>query len=108
VIGPARHLDRNLTIVGRVVEGMALLSTMPRGDGAMGFYAKPGDATPIKVRLGSDLPAAQQVMLEALRTDSGDFARVAEARRNRRDDFYTVPQGGVDVCNVPLPVRVRS
>jgi peptidylprolyl isomerase len=33
---------------------------------------------------------------------------VAEARRNRRDDFYTVPQGGVDVCNVPLPVRPRA
>jgi peptidylprolyl isomerase len=105
VIGPARHLDRNLTVVGRVVEGMPLLSTMPRGEGAMGFYAKPADATPIKARIGSDLPAPQQVALEALRTDSATFATVAEARRNRRDDFYTVPQGGVDVCNVPLPVR---
>ena len=105
VIGPARHLDRNLTVVGRVVQGMPLLSSLPRGEGAMGFYAKPADATPIKVRIGSDVPAADQVALEALRTDSAAFATVAEARRNRRDDFYRVPQGGVDVCNVPLPVR---
>jgi peptidylprolyl isomerase len=108
VIGPARHLDRNLSVVGRVVQGMALLSTTSRGEGAMGFYAKPADATPIKVRIGSDVPAADQVGLEALRTDSPTFATVAEARRNRRDDFYRTPQGGVDVCNVPLPVRPKS
>jgi peptidylprolyl isomerase len=105
VIGPARNLDRNLTVVGRVVEGMPLLSSLPRGDNAMGFYARPADLTPIKARMGSDTPAAEQAALEALRTDSKTFATVVEARRNRRDDFYTVPAGGVDVCNVPLPVR---
>ena len=105
VIGPARNLDRNLTVVGRVVEGMPLLSSLPRGDNAMGFYAKPTDILPIKIRFGTDVPAAEQTELEALRTDSKTFATVVEARRNRRDDFYTVPAGGVDVCNVPLPVR---
>jgi peptidylprolyl isomerase len=105
VIGPARNLDRNLTVVGRVIEGMPLLSSLPRGDNAMGFYAKPADIVPIKVRFGTDVPAGEQTELEALRTDSKTFATVVEARRNRRDDFYTVPAGGVDVCNVPLPVR---
>jgi peptidylprolyl isomerase len=57
------------------------------------------------MRLGSDLPAVEQVRLQALRTDSPSFARVAEARRNRRDAFYATPQGGVDVCDVPLPIR---
>ena len=105
VIGPARNLDRNLTVVGRVIDGMPLLSSLPRGDNAMGFYARPADITPIKLRLGADVPAAEQVEFEALRTDSKTFATVLEARRNRRDTFYTVPAGGVDVCNVPLPVR---
>ena len=35
VIGQApRHLDRNVTLFGRVVQGMALLSALPRGPGA--------------------------------------------------------------------------
>jgi peptidylprolyl isomerase len=106
-IGPARNLDRNLTVVGRVVEGMALLASRPRGEAALGFYGKPADVTPIKVRFGTALPAGEQVALEALRTDSATFAKVIDARRNRHDDFYTYPPGGVDVCNVPLPVRRR-
>jgi peptidylprolyl isomerase len=106
-IGPARNLDRNLTVVGRVVEGMPLLSSRPRGEAAMGFYGRPADVTPIKVRFGTDVPAAERADLEALRTDSATFAKVIDARRNRHDDFYADPPGGVDVCNIPLPVRAR-
>lgn len=106
VIGPARHLDRNLTVLGRVVKGMELLSVTPRGDPPIGFYVKPADLAPVRMRLGTGVPAADQVSMQALRTDSATFAKVAEGRRNRRDGFYTVPQGGVDVCNVPLPVRL--
>jgi peptidylprolyl isomerase len=40
-----------------------------------------------------------------LRTDTQTFRDVAEARRNRRDDFYKRPAGHIDLCNVPLPVR---
>lgn len=105
VLGQARHLDRNLTVVGRVVQGMELLSSLPRGPMPMGFYTESSQRVPLRVRIGSDLPAAQQVQLEALRTDSETFEAVAESRRNRRDDFYQVPAGGVDVCNIPLPVR---
>ena len=107
VIGQARRLDRNLTVVGRVVRGMEILAVTPRGDAALGFYGKPADNAPVRMRLGSDLPAAEQVSLQALRTDSATFARVAEGRRNRRDAFYATPQGGVDVCDVPLPVRPK-
>lgn len=107
VIGPARHLDRNLTVLGRVVEGMEILATTPRGDPPIGFYVKATDIAPVRMRLGSDLAASEQVSLQALRTDSATFAKVAEGKRNRRDAFYAVPQGAVDVCNVPLPVRPR-
>ena len=30
-----------------------------------------------------------------------------ETRRNRREEWYKVPAGRIDVCNVPLPVRPR-
>ena len=37
VIGQApRHLDRNMSVVGRVVEGMDVLQKLPRGDKAVG------------------------------------------------------------------------
>ena len=101
-----RQLDRNITVVGRVVQGMELLSVLPRGTGALGFYEKPEQRTAIKaITLASDVPQAQRMPLQLLRTDTPLFAQVVEARRNRRDDWYKVPAGHIDLCNVPLPVR---
>ena len=101
-----RQLDRNITLVGRVVQGMELLSVLPRGTGALGFYEKAEQRVPIRsIRLASDLPRKERVALQALRTDSKSFADAVEARRNRRDDWYKVPAGHIDLCNVSLPVR---
>ncbi len=107
VIGQApRQLDRNMTVVGRIVSGVERLSALPRGTGAMGFYESPQTPITIRsVRLAADLPANERQALEALRTDSQTFAALVEARRNRRDAFYHVPANAIDVCNVPLPVR---
>ncbi|HEU0307464.1 MAG TPA: peptidylprolyl isomerase [Lysobacter sp.] len=101
-----RQLDRNITVVGRVVQGIELLSVLPRGTGPLGFYEQPGQRTPIKaIRLASDVPANDRVALELLRTDSAAFPQLVEARRNRRDEWYKRPAGHIDLCNVPLPVR---
>ena len=105
VIGHApRHLDRNIALVGRVIEGIEHLSSLPRGTGALGFYATPEERTGIvSIRIGNEvsgLPA-----YEYLSTESESFARYADARANRRDAFFIRPAGGADVCNVPVPVR---
>ena len=107
VIGNApRHLDRNIAVVGRVVQGIELLSAMPRGTGALGFYENPEQRTPItSVRVAEDVPVAERSRLEVLRTDSSTFAAVAEARRNRHDDWYIEPAGYIELCNVQIPVR---
>lgn len=107
VIGHApRHLDRNIALVGRVVEGIEHLSSLPRGTGALGFYEDPSQRVPLQsIRVASDLPAAEQPSFEYLSTESESFARYAEARANRRDPFFIVPAGGADICNVPVPVR---
>ncbi|MGS1080018.1 peptidylprolyl isomerase [Pseudoxanthomonas beigongshangi] len=107
VIGQSpRQLDRNITVVGRVVKGMDLLSVIKRGPDPMGMYDKPADYTPIKaIRLASDVPEAERTALQLLRTDSKTFADATEARRNRRDGWYVRPAGHIDLCNVPLPVR---
>jgi len=101
-----RQLDDNITVVGRVVKGMELLSVIPRGPDPMGFYEDAKQRTPIKsIRLASEVPEAQRTALELLRTDSQTFRDVAESKRNRVDDFYKRPAGHIDLCNVPLPVR---
>ena len=56
-----RHLDRNLGVVGRVIEGMEHLTTLPRGTGALGFYATAAERVTISsMHLGTevkDLPS---------------------------------------------------
>jgi peptidylprolyl isomerase len=104
-----RQLDRNIALVGRVVQGMDLLATQPRGTGPMGFYETPGQGALINsVRVAADVPVADRAALEVMRTDTERFRQLVEARRNRRDDWYLVPAGYIDLCNVPLVVRPRS
>ena len=101
-----RQLDRNIAVVGRVVKGMEWLSTLPRGTGAMGFYEKPEQNVPIQsLRLASEVPVAEREKLQVLRTDTATFLKLVESRRNRSDDWYKVPAGHIDLCNVPLVTR---
>ena len=108
VIGHApRQLDRNIAVVGRVIAGIEHLSTLPRGTAEAGVYATRAEDTPIlSVRLGSDLPDPPQ--FEYLDTTSESFARYVAVRANRNDAFYQVPAGGVDVCNVQVPIRPQA
>jgi cyclophilin family peptidyl-prolyl cis-trans isomerase len=106
---PPRRLDRNLTVVGRVVDGMDKLSALPRGHGPLGFYVHPKERTPIlDIRVAADLPPAQRPHIEILKTDSPTFQRLLDATRHRHDAFYATPPGKVDICAVPVPVRDLS
>ena len=108
VIGHApRHLDRNIALVGRVIEGMEHLSSLPRGTGALGFYEKEEERVSIlSVRLGNE--AKDVPTFEYLSTESTSFAAYADARANRRDPFFIKPAGGADICNIPVPVRRKA
>lgn len=110
VIGHApRQLDRNIALVGRVISGIENITTLPRGTEALGFYKTPEERVPIvSARVASELPAAQQPQFEYLSTESQSFAAYVDKRANRKDDFYIRPAGGVDICNVPVPVRIRQ
>jgi cyclophilin family peptidyl-prolyl cis-trans isomerase len=105
VIGHApRHLDRNIALVGRVIEGMENLSSLPRGTEALGFYKTPEERVTItSVRLGNEISGLPSY--QYLSTESATFARYAGARVNRRDPFFIRPAGGADICNIPVPVR---
>ena len=109
VIGqPIRALDRNIALVGRVVGGMEALSSLARGTGDLGFYTDAGQRRPIRqVRLGTDLPTAEQPRVQRLRPDSPTYRAWVQARANRRDSFFLRPAGAVDVCSVLPPVRAQ-
>jgi peptidylprolyl isomerase len=110
VIGNApRQLDRVIAVVGRVVDGIDHLSSLPRGTEALGFYKDKAQYTPIaNIRLASDMPAADRPAFVYLDTQWASFARYLQVRANRHDDFYIRPAGGVDLCNVQVPVRKKS
>jgi len=104
-----RHLDRNVTLLGRVVKGIELLASLPRGTAELGFYEKPEQRVPIRAaRIAADVPEARRTPLEILRTDTQTFADLVESRRNRRDPWFKVPAGRIEVCNVPIAVRPRA
>lgn len=107
VIGHApRHLDRNIALVGRVVEGIEQMSALPRGTEALGIYKTGTVAKTIaSVRLASAMPAAERPRFEVMDTASATFSSYVRARANRRDAFFNIPAGGVDLCNAPVPVR---
>ena len=109
IIGQSpRQLDRNIALVGRVIEGIDRLSSLARGPAPMGFYADKAQYVPIaKIRLASDMSAAERPSYEYLDTDSPSFVRYLQVKANRHDDFYQVPAGGVDLCNVNVPVRKK-
>jgi cyclophilin family peptidyl-prolyl cis-trans isomerase len=110
VIGHApRHLDRNITVVGRVVSGMPMLSTLPRGAAPMGFYDKPEQNVAItSVKVAADVPAAERARFEVMRTDSAAYQAVVEAQRNRGGPWTKVPAGHIELCNAPIPVREQK
>ena len=110
VIGQApRQLDRNIAVVGRVIDGIDKLSSLPRGTEALGFYKDKAQYAPIaSIRLASEMPAGERPSYEYLDTNSPSFARYVQVRANRHDDFYIRPAGGVDLCNVQVPVRKKS
>jgi peptidylprolyl isomerase len=110
IIGQApRQLDRNIALIGRVIEGIDRLSSLPRGPAPMGFYKDKAEYTPIaKLRLASQMAPAERPAFEYLDTNSPSFARYLHLRANRHDDFYHVPAGGVDLCNAPVPVRKKG
>ena len=101
-----RNLDRQLTMLGRVVQGMEIMSAFPRGTGDAGFYKTPAEYRRYAdIKVAADVPASQRTNLEVMRTDSASFATLVNSRRWRKDDFYKQPVGRIGLCNITVPAR---
>jgi cyclophilin family peptidyl-prolyl cis-trans isomerase len=102
-----RHLDRNITLVGRVISGIENLSTLPRGSGALGFYESRAEMTPILgVRLGTEVAETERIQVEIMRTDSAEFSDYVKSRTTRTEEWFVEPTGRIGICNVKPPQRV--
>jgi peptidylprolyl isomerase len=107
VIGHApRHLDRNVTLVGRVLRGMEHLSILPRGTGNLGFYESASERVPIRrIRLEADVPVQERSRLQVLKTDTPTFEALIRVRRHRAEAWFAHSVDRIGLCNVPIPVR---
>lgn len=101
-----RALDLNITVVGRVVKGMDVLSSLPRGPGAMGFYDKPERYIPItQARMLADIPAAEQPAIEIMRTDTATWRKLVEASRHAIGGWAVRSALHSNICNRTVPTR---
>ncbi len=89
---PARRLDHEYAVWGRVVQGLDVVRAVKVGE-------PPADPDRMaKVRVAADLPAAERPRLEVLNEHGPAFARaVAQMRRAKGPAF--------SVCDVEVPVR---
>jgi peptidylprolyl isomerase len=110
VIGQSpRALDLNIAPVGRVLQGMERLASLPRGGAAMGFYGSREQDVPIlRVELAAATPPQARPDVRVLRTDTAVWAELVDARRRRRDAWYVHPPGAVDLCSLAVPVRIAA
>ena len=101
VIGHApRHLDRNLAIIGRIIDGFAEHTALKRGTGPLGTYQSDEEKTNIIKAYFMNPDTGY----EYLNTSGKRFASYRHARANR-GSFFIRPAGTIDVCNVPVPLR---
>lgn len=112
IIGqPARHLDRQITVVGRVVYGIENLSVLNRGSGAMGFYEEK-DGMPVEIvsaSMGSDLPKDKQLNLKSISSKSKTFHELIESRRHIQGEWFaTKASGGMGLCDVRQTIELAK
>jgi len=107
VLGHApRYLDRNVTMLGMVRHGMEHVQKLNRGHNARGAI-EPARRNPIaRMRVASDMPAAERLSLQVMRTDSASFAELVRSRASRPEPWFVYRPGHVDTCGVPVPTRL--
>ncbi|WP_137167403.1 peptidylprolyl isomerase [Salinimonas lutimaris] len=103
VMGQApRHLDRNMSIFGRVVAGMDALQKLPRGDtnnnGMIKDFSENSEL--IYAQMGDDLPVRRQRNFKIQLPGHSAYEKRAEQARTLSSPFF------VDDALAPRPVDI--
>jgi len=89
---PARRLDHDYAVWGRVVQGLEVVRAVTVGE-------PPADPDRmVRVRIAADLPAAERPRLEVLNERGVAFRKRVVQLRQKRGPAFTV-------CDVPIPIR---
>ncbi len=104
---PQRYLDRNMSVFGRVIDGMQHLQALRRVEPPAEKTDDLGE-TIVSIRVGADVPEAERATFEILDSARPVFADYAEARRNRPEAFFHFRPDYLDVCQFPVPVRRKA
>ena len=109
VLDAQRYLDRNLTIFGRVIDGMEHVQALKRGERAIenGVIQPPEKGDLIeRFRVASDLPEDERPAWEKMDTTSEAFEAFKTSLRVRDNEFfYRKPPEVLDICSFTAPVR---
>jgi len=104
-----RHLDRNVTLVGRVISGIEHLAVLRRGTRTMGFYDSiDAAAAIISVRLGNDVADQETSNIEIMRTDTKAFKDYVMSKMYRFEEWFVEPTGRIEICNINPPARTTQ
>lgn len=104
-----RRLDRNLTVFGRVLDGMQHLQKLNRGDpkvdsGVIQDAAR-RDAI-VKVQMAADMPTSEKPRVQVMDPTSKAFAEFKDQRRNPAPEFYKRVSPNLDICAFNAPLRI--
>ena len=111
VIGQSpRHLDRNITVFGRVIDGLEVVLAMPHGifvkEGAASKKVKPGRIKSIVIV--ADLPKKEQPLINIENVHSKRFSARLEQRKNRNAAWYVHSSPPVvDICTVGIATQIK-
>jgi len=104
---PQRYLDRNLTVFGKVIDGMQHLQALTR-QAPPETEEDPLGETIIRAWMGDQLPEGEVAPAwQVLRTETQPFAEYVESRRNRPEAFFYHRPDHIDVCQLSIPVREK-
>ncbi len=109
VLDAQRYLDRNLTVFGRVIDGMQYIQKLRRGDRAIesGVIQAPAQGDEIiSMQLASEIDAAKRPSYRVMVTPSAAFEDAKTAKRVRAEAFfYRRPPETLDICGFEVPVE---
>ena len=109
VLDAQRYLDRNLTVFGRVIDGMQYVQKLKRGDRAIesGVIQAPEQGDEIlSMTVAADMDAAIRPTYQIMVTPSQAFEDAKTEKRVREEDFfYRKPPEVLDICGFEVPVR---
>ena len=95
-----RYLDRNITVFGRVLEGMEHFNLLQR---------KATEGQPFNpitdMQVLADIKDTDNSEFRVMKTDSNAFKDLIEARKNRVEAWFVESPDYIDVCAMPIPTE---